>query len=203
LGFVVRTAALLAVEALMLVVIAALLPGLETLSFQAALLVVIAMAVINAALWPLITRLVLPLTIITFGLASLVLSAGVVALAFSAVDDRTPSFVDAIAIAFGLSLVATFVAPLLDVEGDVRNLRVVRRRARGARKRNRTDVSGVVMFEIDGLGEAVLREAVRDGHVPTIARWLSQGSHRVIGWECEPGGPAAGEQLGHARVPLV
>ena len=39
---------------------------------------------------------------------------------------------------------------------------------------NRTDVPGVIMFEIDGLGEGVLREAVRDGHAPTIARWLSR-----------------------------
>jgi uncharacterized membrane protein YvlD (DUF360 family) len=196
LGFVVRTAGLLALEALALVVLAALLPGVETLSFEAALLVVVATALINAALWPLITRLVLPLTILTFGLASLLLSGGVVALAFYAVDGRTPPFAGDVVIAFGLALVSTFLAPLLNVEGDVRNLRVVRRRARSARKRNQTDLPGVILFEIDGLGEAVLREAVRDGHVPTIARWLSQRSHRLIGWECDLSSQTGASQAG-------
>ena len=211
LGFAVRAAALLALEALALVVLAELLPGVETLSFEAALLVAISTALINAVLWPLLTRLVLPLTIVTFGLASLGLSAGVVALAFYAVDGRSPPFGSDIAIAFALALISTFVAPLLNVEGDARNLRVVRRRARSARKQNQTAVPGVILFEIDGLGETVLREAIRDGHAPTIAGWLAQGSHRLIGWECDlsisdgrqPGGPAVGKQLGHAGVSLV
>src|SRR4029077_13257838 len=95
-----------------------------------------------------------------------------------------------------LALISTFVAPLLDVDGDVHNLRVVRRRVRSARKHNRTDVPGGILFEIDGLGEAVLRDAVRDGHVPTIARWLSQGSHRIIGWECDLSSQTGASQAG-------
>jgi uncharacterized membrane protein YvlD (DUF360 family) len=184
-GFAVRTAVMLGVEALVLVVMGSLLSGTEALSFEAALLVAVAMALINAILWPIVMRIALPLTILSFGLASLALSAGAVSLAFWLVDDHTPSFGAAVAIAFALALVSMFVAPLLDVEGDARNLRVVRRRARGARGRNRSEVPGVIMFEIDGLGETVMREALRDGHAPTIARWLADGTHRMFGWECD------------------
>lgn len=92
LGFAIRAATMLAVEALTLVVVTALLPGNDALSFSAALLVALAMALINALLWPIITRLALPLTIITFGLSSLALSAGTVAVAFYWVDGKTPSF---------------------------------------------------------------------------------------------------------------
>jgi uncharacterized membrane protein YvlD (DUF360 family) len=184
-GFAIRTLVMLGVEALVLLVMGALLSGVEALSFEAALLVAVAMALINAILWPIVMRVALPLTILSFGLASLVLSAGAVSLAFWLVDDHTPPFGAAMAIAFALALVSMLVAPLLDVEGDARNLRVVRRRARGSRGRNRSDVPGVIMFEIDGLGEGVLREALRDGHAPTIARWLEEGSHRLLGWECD------------------
>ncbi len=129
LGFVVRAVVLLAVESLLLVGLTALLPGVEALSFGAALLVAVALALINAVLWPFVTRLALPLTILTFGLASLVLSAGAVALAFYVVDGKSPPFWGNMAIAFGLALVSTFVAPLLDVDGDAYHLRVVRRRS--------------------------------------------------------------------------
>ena len=99
-------------------------------------------------------------------------------------------------IAFAMALVSMLIAPLLDVDGDAQHLRVVRRRVRRGRKDNRTDVPGVILFEIDGLGEAILREAVRDGHVPTIARWLSDGTHKVLGWECDLSSQTGASQAG-------
>ena len=195
-GFAVRAIVLLAVQGLVLVVLSEVLPGVESLSFDAAVLAAAAMALINAVLWPVLTRLALPLTIITFGLGSLVLSGGVVALAFYLVDGKTPPFGTDIAIAFGLALVSMLVAPLLDVDGDAFQLRVVRRRWRHTREENHSDVPGVVMFEIDGLGEGVLRDAIRDGHVPTIARWLSDGSHRLMGWECDLSSQTGASQAG-------
>jgi uncharacterized membrane protein YvlD (DUF360 family) len=168
----------------------------ETLSFHAAVLVVAVVAVINAVLWPVLTRLALPLTILSFGLLSLVFSAGVVALAFYVVDGKTPPFGSDLVIAFALALLTTLLAPLLDVDGDAYHLRVVRRRVRRARRRNRTDVPGTILFEIDGLGEGVLREAVRDGQVPTIARWLSEGTHRMLGWQCDLSSQTGASQAG-------
>jgi uncharacterized membrane protein YvlD (DUF360 family) len=187
---------MLAVQALVLLALAAVLPGLEALSFDAALLVAAVMALLNAVLWPVLIRLALPLTIISFGLGSLILSVGVVALAFYAVDDKTPSIASDLAIAAALSLVSLLVAPLLDFDRDALHLRVVRRRVRGARARNRSDVPGVILFEIDGLGEGVLRDALRAGCAPTIARWLSDGSHRLIGWECDLSSQTGASQAG-------
>lgn len=195
-GFGIRTVAMLVVQALVLVAMTALLSGRDSLSFDAAILVAAAMAIINAVLWPLLIRVALPLTIVTFGLGSLALSAGMVALAFYAVDGKTPSFWTDVAIAFGLALVSMIVAPLLDVDGDARHLRVVRRRVKRMRKDNYTDVPGVILFEIDGLGERILREAIRDGHTPTIARWLSDGSHRMLGWECDLSSQTGASQAG-------
>ncbi len=195
-GFAVRTIAMLVVQAVVLVAMTALLSTHDTLSFDAAILVAAAMAVLNAVLWPVLIRVALPLTILTFGLGSLALSAGIVALAFYVVDGKTPSFWTNMVIAFGLALVSMLVAPLLDVDGDARHLRVVRRRVRGSRRKHRTDVPGVILFEIDGLGEGVLREAIHAGHVPTIARWLSEGSHRLLGWECDLSSQTGASQAG-------
>ena len=196
LGFALRTAVLLCIQALVLLALAAILPELESLSPQAAVLVAAVMALLNAVLWPALIRVALPLTIVSFGLGTLVLSAGMVALAFYVVDGKTPSFWTDLAIAFALALITTLVAPLLDFDGDARQLRVVRRRARGARGRNRTDAPGVILFEIDGLGEGVLREAIASGRAPTLARWLAQGSHRVLGWECDLSSQTGASQAG-------
>ena len=53
-----------------------MIPGIDLPSFGAALLTTLAIALINALLWPIVIRIVLPITVITFGLAGLALNAG-------------------------------------------------------------------------------------------------------------------------------
>jgi uncharacterized membrane protein YvlD (DUF360 family) len=196
LGLALRLILLLLIEGLVILALAAILPSVETPSFRAAVLVAAAMALINALLWPIVIRVALPLTVFTFGLGSLVFSAGTVALGFYVVDGTSIPIGGDLLIAFAMALVSMLIAPLLDVDGDAQHLRVVRRRVRRGRKDNRTDVPGVILFEIDGLGETILREAVRDGHVPTIARWLSDGTHKVLGWECDLSSQTGASQAG-------
>jgi uncharacterized membrane protein YvlD (DUF360 family) len=196
LGLALRLVILLVIEGLVILALAAILPGVQTPSFQAAVLVAAAMALINALLWPIVIRVALPLTVFTFGLGSLVFSAGTVALGFYVVDGTSIPIGSDLLIAFAMALVSMLIAPLLDVDGDAQHLRVVRRRVRLRRKDNRSDVPGVILFEIDGLGEEILREAVRDGHVPTIARWLSEGTHKVLGWECDLSSQTGASQAG-------
>jgi len=196
LGLIFRIVVLLIIEGLVILALAAILPGVETPSFAAAVLVAATMALINAVLWPIVIRIALPLTVFTFGLGSLVFSAGTVALGFYVVDGTSIPIGGDLAIAFAMALVSMLIAPLLDVDGDAQHLRVVRRRVRQGRKDNRSDVPGVILFEIDGLGETILREAVRDGHVPTIARWLSEGTHKILGWECDLSSQTGASQAG-------
>ena len=45
--------------------------------------------------------------------------------------------------------------------------------------------SGTIIIQIDGLAEPILREVLNAGGLPTLSRWLTQGSHRLIGWESD------------------
>ncbi|NLT06370.1 MAG: phage holin family protein [Solirubrobacterales bacterium] len=195
-GYFARALVLVVVDGLALWGLAAVLPGIDVPTFGAALLTAALIALLNALVWPLATRILLPLTVLTFGLLSLVLNAVVVNLAIRAVDGTDPTVAATLLVALGLAVLTMVVAPLLDFDGDAYHLRVVRRRVREGRRANRTDVPGVIMFEIDGLAERVLEEAVERGSVPTIARWLKEGSHRIVAWECDLSSQTAASQAG-------
>jgi len=172
------------------------IPGFDLPSFGAALLTTALVALINALLWPLLIRVVLPLTVLSFGLGSLLLNAGVVALAINIVDGSSPPLLGALACAFVLSVSLMLLTPALSFDDDARQLRIVRRRARKVREANRTEVPGVILFEIDGLAEPILRKALEAGHVPNMARWIEEGSHRVVPWECDLSSQTGASQAG-------
>ena len=172
----------------------ALMPRISVPSFGAILLATALIAALNAILWPLLIRVFLPLTVLTFGLRSLVLNAAIVSISIDVVDGQAPDFLGALLVAFVLSVSLMLLAPALSIDDDARQLRVVRRRTR--RVRDRTDVPGVIMFEIDGLAEPVLRRALDARHAPTMARWLERGSHRIVPWECDLSSQTGASQAG-------
>ncbi len=196
LGIAIRGIVLWALVALVFWGAVALLPGFDLPSFEAALLTTALIALLNAVLWPLLIRVVLPLTVLSFGLGSLVLNAGIVILAVTVVDGSAPPFVSALVAAFVVSIALMVLAPALSFDDDARQLRIVRRRARHVREQNRTSVPGVIMFEIDGLAEPVLRRALEQGHAPNMARWLADGSHHIVPWECDLSSQTGASQAG-------
>jgi hypothetical protein len=44
---------------------------------------------------------------------------------------------------------------------------------------------GFLFLEIDGLSKPLLERALAQGEMPTLARWLADGSYRLTGWETD------------------
>src|SRR5216683_1737309 len=91
LGHLARVLALWLVTALAFWALA-LLPGISVPSFDGALVTTALIAILNRLLWPLLTRLFLPITVLTLGLGTLVGNALIIMFAINAVDGSSPSF---------------------------------------------------------------------------------------------------------------
>jgi uncharacterized membrane protein YvlD (DUF360 family) len=162
-----------------------LLPGLTVTSAGAALAAAALFGLINALVWPVFAYLALPLAVLTLGLAAIVLNGAAVAVvAYLLPGIDVHDWGTAILVALVLALANTMLTSLLTLDDeDVYYRRIIRRAARRVRPEGTSDVPGVLFIQIDGLGLAVLRRALRDGNAPTLARWLASGSHRLSGWE--------------------
>ena len=96
-GKAVRGLLLWLLIALIFWAVTGLLPGIDVPSFGAVLVTTALIAILHALLWPLLIRLLLPLTVLTFGLGSLVLNAALVSLSIDLVDGSAPGFFGAVA----------------------------------------------------------------------------------------------------------
>jgi uncharacterized membrane protein YvlD (DUF360 family) len=175
------------ITAATLMLLSALLSGVEVTSFGAALGAAALIGLLNALVWPFLIRVALPFTVLTLGIGVLFLN-GAVILVVATLSPGLSVYgvLDGIVVVIGLTIINTLVTSLLGIDDDdfyYRN--VIRRRARQSGAVVDTDVPGVLFLEIDGLAHAVISRAIRDGNVPTLARWLREGSHRLIRWETD------------------
>jgi uncharacterized membrane protein YvlD (DUF360 family) len=165
----------------------AILPGFEIDGDGTALLAAALIGLVNALVWPLLIRVALPFTVLTLGLGVLVLNGAVVLLVAQIEPSMHVRDLGAgIAVAIGITVVNTLATALLAIDDDdfyYRN--VLKRAARHHGAPVDSSVPGVYFLEIDGLAHDVIRRAMRDGHLPTLARWLADGSHHLLPWETD------------------
>ncbi|MCL6649682.1 MAG: phage holin family protein [Chloroflexi bacterium] len=176
----------LAVTVAVLLPLSAVLPGFALADIPSAAAGVALIGVLNALVRPLIVRLTLLLDLLTFGVPGLMLNGLLVLLAAAVV----PGFeVDDLPSALVLSVVlaiCTASATAIVLHGPSREAHqyaAIRRFARRQPHRTHPEPPGLILIEIDGLAEPVLRRAIAAGYLPTLRRWVESGSHRLVAWE--------------------
>src|SRR5579871_2969170 len=194
---VVRVVVILVVSGGTLLLMSALLDGFHVSSFRDALGAAALIGVLNALVWPALIGFALPFTVLTLGLGVLVLNGLIVWFAAEVMPGVTSDNIwTGIVVAIGITVMNTLAGSLLAIDDDdfyYRN--VIKRQARrsGATP---SDVPALYFLEIDGLAHGVLMRALRDGNAPTMARWVADGSHHLLQWECDWSSQTGAAQTG-------
>jgi uncharacterized membrane protein YvlD (DUF360 family) len=188
-----------AITAAALWIAAAILPGVHIDNAVGALLVAAVVGALNAVLPPLLAALRLPFMVAVGFILVLALDAFVLKLASDLLDNTFK--VDSFWWALLAALIVAAVSVVLEVlfganDDDTYTLRVVQRVARKQGGAEPTDVPGIIFLEIDGLALPILRRAMRDGNAPNMARWLTEGTHRLAEWEPDLSSQTGASQAG-------
>ncbi|MBL8128165.1 MAG: phage holin family protein [Chloroflexia bacterium] len=198
-----RIAGLILLQAALLLLLAWMLPGFW---FSDPLLVIPAALAITAAqslLWPFMYGVASRFGPIFFPVLSFVLTGVLIYLAaqveevFGIGGVEVASIWTGLLIALGLSVGNTILAAVFSINDDRTYDRLatapLRRRYRHA---ERTDEPGFLFLEIDGLSEPVLLKAMAAGDMPTLKRWLDEGSHRLMQWDPDLSSQTSASQAG-------
>jgi uncharacterized membrane protein YvlD (DUF360 family) len=190
----------LLVSAIAVFVAAALIPHVSVKTFFPDALVAAAIiAALNALLPPLVAALRLPYTLALGFVAALILDPVILLLA-SKIDPNSIE-VESFGWALLASLVIAAATIVLEVvlgvnDDDTYTLRVTRRVAKRLGDKISTDRPGIIFLEVDGLALPVLKRAMRDGNLPELQRWRSEGTHRLTGWETDLSSQTGASQAG-------
>ncbi|HEY7596736.1 MAG TPA: phage holin family protein [Actinophytocola sp.] len=141
---------------------------------------------LTAVVWPLALRVALPLAVFTLGLGSFVLLGGaLLALSFVVPGVLVANLRTAVVVVLVVSAVGAVVSSVLALDEDELFFRRAARRMRRGEGVGEEVPPGVLLLQIDGLGFDTVRRGIRDGDLPTLARWLAEGSHALTDWHCD------------------
>jgi uncharacterized membrane protein YvlD (DUF360 family) len=182
-----RGALVLLLDAAILLLLSEVLDGFVLDGAATALGAAAMIGLLNAFVWPLLARLTLPLTVLTLGIASLVLDGLLIYLAIDLLPKaEVATVLDGIVITIVIAAATAAVYSLLAIdEDDAWQRNIVARAARRRGQVTETEVPGVLFLEIDGLAHDVLMRALQDGSAPHLASWVRGGSHKLRCWETD------------------
>lgn len=201
-GSIWRNALLILFNAGIIWLLAQWMKGFDLPSFWSAIVLAVVIALLNGLLWPLVISIALRFAVFTMGVGALILSGLIIGVAAGLSEDIRLSIGSGIIVVFTLAIGNILLTSIFGLgERDWYYERVVlramrRQVRRQGREVQHSEIPGVFFLEIDGLAEPVLRRAIVNGHVPTIARWLQDGSHRIVGWECDLSSQTSASQAG-------
>jgi uncharacterized membrane protein YvlD (DUF360 family) len=194
-----RTLVAWVVAAAALWITAHLLAGVALEQTGAAFAVAALVALLNALLPPVLASLRLPFTLLAGFVLVLIADALLLMAAAELLPDdiRVDSFGSALLAALVVAAVSLVLGAITGSDDDdTYTLRVTRRIARRQGGGVRTDVPGILFLEIDGLALPILRDAMRDGSAPTMARWIAEDGYRLAEWETDLSSQTGASQAG-------
>ena len=169
--------------------------GVEITDFDNIILFVIFISIINAVLWPLLTRLLMPFLVLTFGLGSLILN-GILLEIFAPLFDITIEGWAVILAPLAMAFITTSLSAALTIDDDSSYYRSVYRDAKKKRKGETKKYPGLIIIEIDGLAYDVLKEALDKGLMPTVKSMIDDGTHTLRKWETDLSSQTGASQAG-------
>lgn len=169
--------------------------GVEANYFDDIILLVIFISLINAILWPLLTRIAMPFLVLTFGVGTLILN-GLLLQIFAPLFDIQIKGAAMILTPLAMAAVTTVLSSLITIDDDSSYYRAVLRDAEKKRKNEIKDYPGVIIVEIDGLAHEVLCEAVERGDMPTLKEMIESNNYNLRMWETDLSSQTGASQAG-------
>ncbi|MEV5439960.1 phage holin family protein [Streptomyces sp. NPDC052682] len=166
-----------------------------------------AFGLLSALVWPLLVRLLLLVPALVLGLLVFFLNGALLLLALRlnpAERGGAAAWETAVVVAAVMSAVASATGAALAVRDDDAYRRRLYRLADRRRRRSAPScpaTPGTVFLQLDGVGHDVLTDAVGQGLMPTVARWLGadgahRPTHRLTPWRTDWSSQTGASQLG-------
>ena len=161
-----------------------------------AIIIVIAVAIANALLWPIFRRFFMKIIIFTFGIGSLLINSLIFYIASLFIPGVTAGIYGILEVPIVMAIATTFMTDITNTDYYDTYLRNLLKFALEKKTPYKKRYSGVIMLEVDGLSINTLKKAIDKGMMPNIKKFLDDKTHTLKGWETDLSSQTGASQAG-------
>lgn len=161
-----------------------------------AAIIVIAVAIANALLWPIFRRFLMKIIIFTFGIGSLFINSIIFYIASLFIPGVSAGIYGVLQVPIVMAIATTLITNLTNTNYYERYIKNILNYAIKQKTDYKKRYPGVIMVEIDGLSLNTLKKAIDKGVMPNIEKWIDEKSHALKGWETDLSSQTGASQAG-------
>ena len=160
-----------------------------------AILIVIAVAIANALLWPICRRFLMKIIIFTFGIGSLFINSIIFYIASYFIPGVSAGIYGVLQVPIVMAIATTFITNITNTDYYERYIKIILNYALKQKTQYKKIYPGLIILEIDGLSINTLKKAIVKGMMPNIKRFLDE-THTLKEWETDLSSQTGASQAG-------
>ena len=172
------------------------LGGISIPNFRTAFIVIILLSLVNAILWPLLSYFSLRFIVVTLGFGTFLIDGILLYFISLFIPGVYISGISLFSVPLLIGLISSLVSLVLNIDDDNSYYHNILEKEMKAIYTEANEKEGFIFLEIDGLSHHTLRKALENGDMPTLSKWLSDGSHKLARWETDLSSQTSSSQAG-------
>ena len=172
------------------------LGGISIPNFRTAFLVIILLSLVNAILWPLLSYFSLRFIVVTLGFGTFLIDGILLYFISLFIPGVYISGIALFSIPLLIGLISSLVSLVLNIDDDDSYYHNILEKEMKAIYSEPKEKEGFIFLEIDGLSHHTLKKALENGDMPTLSKWISDGSHKLAKWETDLSSQTSSSQAG-------
>ncbi|WP_458456137.1 phage holin family protein [Methanobrevibacter sp.] len=161
-----------------------------------AVIIVIAVAIANALIWPIFRRFFMKLIIFTFGIGSLFINSLIFYIASLFIPGVSAGIYGVLQVPIMMAIFTTLTYNVINTSYYDRYMKTILNYALKQKIPYKKRYPGVIMLEIDGLSINTLKKALDRGVMPNVKKYLDEKTHTLKGWETDLSSQTGASQAG-------
>ena len=186
----------LVLEVSIFFIITKTLGGIAIPNFRTAFLVIILLSLVNAILWPLLSYFSLRFIVVTLGFGTFLIDGILLYIISLFIPSVHISGIALFSVPLLIGLISSLVSLVLNIDDDNSYYHNILEKEMKAIYPKTNEKEGFIFLEIDGLSHHTLRKALENGDMPTLSKWISDGSHKLARWETDLSSQTSSSQAG-------
>lgn len=161
-----------------------------------AVIITVGVGIANMIIWPIVPRYLTKFVTFTFGFGALIVNSIIFYGVTYFIPGVSVGAYEAFVVPLTMAIATTFVSNIANIDYFDSYTKTIANYVKNDETGYNIRYPGLIILEIDGLSIDILKEAIDRELMPTLKKWIENGTHTIMEWETDLSSQTGASQAG-------